>query len=135
MNMTTNFEDFCDGLMADDHPMERLEPEGFAAEFSAYFQLPACRGLNRLAELFQRTGIGKVSPAKLPGTLRGVHYTLPDGSSMRSTTRRANGRGPVSTRCSTRATRSCTRLYGTAVIMRRRSRKCAPRRTGSRRRR
>ena len=78
--MTTTLEEFCDGLMADDHPMERLEPEGFAAEFSAYFQLPACRGLNRLAELFERTGIGKVSPAKLPGTLRGVHYTLPDGS-------------------------------------------------------
>ena len=80
MTMTTTLEEFCDGLMADDHPMERLEPEGFAAEFSAYFQLPACRGLNRLAELFERTGIGKVSPAKLPGTLRGVHYTLPDGS-------------------------------------------------------
>ena len=78
--MTMTFDDFCDRLMSDDHPMERLEPEGFAAEFSAYFQLPACRGLNRLAELFERTGIGKVSPAKLPGTLRGVHYTLPDGS-------------------------------------------------------
>ena len=78
--MTMTFDDFCDRLMAGDHPMERLEPEGFAADFSAYFQLPACRGLNRLAELFQRTGIGKVSPAKLPGTLRGVHYTLPDGS-------------------------------------------------------
>ena len=80
MTMTMTFDDFCDRLMSDDHPMERLEPEGFAAEFSAYFQLPACRGLNRLAELFQRTGIGKVSPAKLPGTLRGVHYTLADGS-------------------------------------------------------
>ena len=78
--MTRTLEEFCDKLMSDDHPMERLEPEGFAAEFSAYFQLPACRGLNRLAELFERTGIGKVSPAKLPGTLRGVHYTLPDGS-------------------------------------------------------
>jgi hypothetical protein len=78
--MTMTFDDFCDRLMSDDHPMERLEPEGFAADFSAYFQLPACRGLNRLAELFERTGIGKVSPAKLPGTLRGVHYTLPDGS-------------------------------------------------------
>ena len=80
MTMTMTFDDFCDGLMADDHPMERLEPEGFAAEFSACFQLPAWRGLNRLAELFDRTGIGKVSPAKLPGTLRGIHYTLPDGS-------------------------------------------------------
>ena len=78
--MTMTFDDFCDRLMSDDHPMERLEPEGFAADFSTYFQLPACRGLNRLAELFERTGIGKVSPAKLPGTLRGVHYTLPDGS-------------------------------------------------------
>ena len=78
--MTRTLEEFCDGLMADDHPMERLGPEEFAAEFSAYFQLPAWRGLNRLAELFERTGIGKVSPAKLPGTLRGIHYTLPDGS-------------------------------------------------------
>ena len=80
MMMTRTLEDFCDGLMADDHPMERLGPEGLAAEFSTYFQLPACRGLNRLAELFEQAGIGKVSPAKLPGTLRGVHYTLPDGS-------------------------------------------------------
>ena len=78
--MTMTFDDFCDRLMSDDHPMERLEPEGFAADFSTYFQLTACRGLNRLAELFQRTGIGKVSPAKLPGALRGIHYTLPDGS-------------------------------------------------------
>ena len=78
--MTMTFDDFCNKLMSDDHPMERLEPEGLAAEFSAYFQLPACRGLNRLVELFERTGIGKVSPARLPGTLRGIHYTLPDGS-------------------------------------------------------
>ena len=80
MIMAMTFDDFCDKLMSDDHPMERLEPEGFAAEFATYFHLPACRGLNRLAELFERTGIGKVSPAKLPGTLRGIHYTLPDGS-------------------------------------------------------
>ena len=83
--MAMTFEDFRDKLMADDHPMERLEPErlepeGLAAEFATYFQLEACRGLNRLAELFERTGIGKVSPARLPGTLRGIHYTLPDGS-------------------------------------------------------
>ena len=78
--MTMTFDDFCNKLMSDDHPMERLEPEALAAVFSAYFQLPACRGLNRLAELFERTGIGKVSPARLPGALRGIHYTLPDGS-------------------------------------------------------
>ena len=78
--MAMTFDDFCDKLMSDDHPMERLEPEGLAAEFATYFHLPACRGLNRLAELFERTGIGKVSPAKLPRTLRGIHYTLPDGS-------------------------------------------------------
>ena len=132
--MAMTFDDFCDKLMADDHPMERLEPEGLAAEFATYFHLPACRGLNRLAELFERTGIGKVSPAKLPRTLRGIHYTLPDGS-YATTTRRANGQGPASTRYSTKATRSCTRPCGTAAIMRRRSRKCAPRRTGSRRRR
>ena len=78
--MAMTFDDFCDKLMSDDHPMERLEPEGLAAEFATYFHLPPCRGLNRLAELFERTGIGKVSPAKLPWTMRGIHYTLADGS-------------------------------------------------------
>ena len=78
--MTTTFEDFCDKLMADDHPMARLEPEGFAADFSAFFGLSGRPTLGELTRLYEMTGIGKVSPAKLPGTLRGVHYTLADGS-------------------------------------------------------
>ena len=80
MNMTMTFDDFCDRLMSDDHPMEGLEPERSAAEFSAFFSLSARPTLSELADKFERVGIGKVSPAKLPRDLRGVHYTLPDGS-------------------------------------------------------
>ena len=78
MNMT--FEDFCDRLMADDHPMARLEPEGLAADFSAFFGLSGRPTLGELTRLYEMAGIGKVSPAKLPWDLRGVHYTLADGS-------------------------------------------------------
>ena len=78
--MTRTLADFCDELMTDDHPTERLEPEGFAAEFTAFFRLSARPTLAELAELYERAGIGKVSPARLPRDLRGVHYTLPDGS-------------------------------------------------------
>ena len=78
--MTRTLEEFCDGLMSDDHPVERLEPEGFAAEFSAFFGLSGRPTLSQLADNFERAEIGKVSPAKLPSDLRGVHYTLPDGS-------------------------------------------------------
>ena len=78
--MTRILEEFCEGLMADDHPIERLEPEEFAAEFSAYFHLSARPTLSELAETFERAGIGKVSPARLPRDLRGIHFTLPDES-------------------------------------------------------
>ena len=78
--MTTTLEEFCDGLMADNHPIDRLEPEEFAAEFSAYFGLSRRLTLDELTKLYETAGIGKVSPAKLPGDLRGIHYTLPDGS-------------------------------------------------------
>ena len=78
--MTRTLEEFCDGLMADDHPMERLEPEEFAAEFSAFFGLSGRPTLDELTRLYETAAIGKVSPAKLPGDLRGIHYTLPDGS-------------------------------------------------------
>ena len=80
MMMTKTLEEFCDGLMADDHPMERLEPEGFATEFASFFGLSGRPTLDELADVFERTGIGKMSPAKLPGALRGIHYTLPDAS-------------------------------------------------------
>ena len=78
--MTMTFEDFCDKLMADDHPTARLEPEGLAADFSAFFGLSGRPTLGELTRLYEMAGIGKVSPAKLPWDLRGVHYTLADGS-------------------------------------------------------
>ena len=78
--MTRTLEEFCDGLMADDVPMKRMEPEGLAAEFSAFFGLSGRPTLDELTRLYETAGIGKVSPAKLPGTLRGIHYTLPDES-------------------------------------------------------
>ena len=36
--------------------------------------------LDELAEVFERVGIRKVSPVRLPGALRGIHYTLCDES-------------------------------------------------------
>ena len=80
MMMTRTLEDFCDELMADDVPMKRLEPEGLAAEFAAFFGLSGRPTLAELVELFERAGIGKVSPARLPRDLRGIHYGNPDGS-------------------------------------------------------
>ena len=78
--MTRMLDDFLDDLMAGERPMERLEPEGFAAEFTAFFSLPGRPALDELTGLFQRAGIGKVSPARLSNGLRGIHYTLPDGN-------------------------------------------------------
>ena len=78
--MTGTLDDFCDGLMGDDEPMMRLEPEGFAAEFAAFFNLSGRPALAELAYTYEQAGIGKVSSAKLPGDLRGIHYPLPDGS-------------------------------------------------------
>ena len=77
--MTRTLEEFLDELMADEQPLERLEPEGLAAEFAAFFGLPGRPSLEELTDRFERAGIGKVSPARLPPDLRGVHYTLPGG--------------------------------------------------------
>ena len=80
MTMVRTLDDFCDELMLDEFPARRLEPERLAADFPRFFGLSARPTLDDLAEVFERAGIGKVSPAKLPGALRGIHYTLPDGS-------------------------------------------------------
>ena len=78
--MTRTLDDFCDGLMGEDEPITCLEPEGFAAEFAAFFNLSERPTLAELSDTYEQAGIGKVSPAKLPGDLRGIHYPLPDGS-------------------------------------------------------
>ena len=78
--MTRTLDEFCDELMADEQPLARLEPEGLAAEFAPFFGLSARPTLAELAGLFERAGIGKVSPASLPRGLRGIHYANPDGS-------------------------------------------------------
>ena len=80
MNMTRTLDNFCDKLMRDESPARRLEPERLAAYFPRYFGLSGRPTLDELAEVFERAGIGKVSPARLPGALRGIHYTLSDGS-------------------------------------------------------
>ena len=78
--MARTLDDFCDRIMADDHPTARLEPEGLAAEFTRYFQVPLRVPLEDLAVLLECAGVGEVSEKPLAGGLRGVHYTQPDGS-------------------------------------------------------
>ena len=78
--MTRTLDDFCDRIMADDHPTARLEPEGLAAEFIRYFQVPLRVPLEDIAVLLECAGVGEVSEKPLAGGLRGVHYTQPDGS-------------------------------------------------------
>ena len=80
MNMIRTLDDFCDELMRDESPARRLEPERLAADFPRFFGLSGRPTLDEMAEVFERAGIGKVSPARLPGALRGIHYTLSDES-------------------------------------------------------
>ena len=63
MMMTMTIEDFCDELMRDDRPMQRLEPEGLAADFAHYFRVPLRVSLDDLAVLLESAGIGMVSGA------------------------------------------------------------------------
>ena len=78
--MTGTLDEFCDELMNDESPARRMEPERLAADFPRFFGLSGRPTLGELAEVFERAGIGKVSPANLPGALRGIHYTLSDES-------------------------------------------------------
>ena len=78
--MIGTLDDFCDELMRDESPARRLEPERLAADFPRFIGLSARPRLDELAQAFERAGIGKVSPAKLPRALRGIHYTLADES-------------------------------------------------------
>ena len=80
MNMIGTLDDFCDEIMRDESPARRLEPDRLAADFPRFFGLLARPRLDELAQVFERAGIGKVSPAKLPRALRGIHYTLADES-------------------------------------------------------
>ena len=68
--MIGTLDDFCDEIMRDESPARRLEPEGFAEEFSAFFGLSGRPTLDELTRLYETAGIGKVSPAKLPRALR-----------------------------------------------------------------
>ena len=80
MSMTRTLDDFCDDLMRDESPVRRMEPERLAADFPRFFGLSGRPTLDELTGVFERAGIGKVSPARLPGALRGIHYTLCDES-------------------------------------------------------
>ena len=53
---------------------------GWRRDFPRFFGLSGRPRLDELAQVFERAGIGKVSPAKLPRALRGIHYTLADES-------------------------------------------------------
>ena len=78
--MTRTLEDLCDVLMTDDGPMTLMEPERFAVKFASFFGLSGRPTLTELTDTFKQAGIGRVSPARLPGDLRGIHFPLPDGS-------------------------------------------------------
>ena len=78
--MTKTIDDFCDRIMADEHPIARLEPEGLAAEFTEYFEVPLRVPLEDLAVLLECAGVGEVSERTLAGGLRGIHYIQPDGT-------------------------------------------------------
>ncbi len=75
MMMTRTLEGFCDGLMRSDSLSQRLEPD-----FPRFFGLSGRPTLDKLAGVFERAGIGQVSSARLPGTLRGIHYMLSNES-------------------------------------------------------
>ena len=62
MNMIGTLDDFCDELMRDESPARRLEPERLAADFPRFFGLSGRPTLDELAQVFERAGIGKVSP-------------------------------------------------------------------------
>ena len=80
MSMTRTLEDFCDEIMREESPARRLEPDRLAADFPRFFGLSGRPRLDELTRLYETAGIGKVSPAKLPRALRGIHYTLADES-------------------------------------------------------
>ena len=71
---------FCRELLRDDCPEARLEPERLAADFARNFDVPLRVSLDDLAVLLENAGIGTVSGAWLQRGLRGVHYSLPDGT-------------------------------------------------------
>ena len=70
---------FCRGLMQDDCPGERLEPERLAADFTRHFGVPLRVSLDDLAVLLESAGVGPISGTRLKDGLRGVHYTQPGG--------------------------------------------------------
>ncbi|MDE2843910.1 MAG: ImmA/IrrE family metallo-endopeptidase [Chloroflexota bacterium] len=78
--MTKTLDNFCDRIIADDHPIRRLEPEGLAAEFTDYFRVPLRVSLEDLTVLLECAGVGDVSERPLAGGLRGIHYIQPDGT-------------------------------------------------------
>ena len=70
-------EDFCRTLL-DDHPREALEPEGLAARFVRYFDVPARPTMDELKALLKRTGFGEVSGTRHMDA-KGIHYSAPGG--------------------------------------------------------
>ena len=78
--MAETLDDFCDGLMTEADPLKALEPEPLAEVFSHYFPIPLRISTEDLSLLLETAGIGMVSGSDLPNGLRGVHYSLHDGS-------------------------------------------------------
>ena len=81
--MTNTLDDFCRSLMdALDEAScpETIDPERTAGEFVRFFGLSARPRMDEMTEMLYHAGIGAVSGAShLPGGMRGVHYSAPDG--------------------------------------------------------
>ena len=74
---------FCRKLMEDAgewYCQRRIGPERMAGEFVRFFAVSLRPTMDELKALLMRAGFGEVSEAgHLPGGMRGVHYTSPQG--------------------------------------------------------
>ena len=70
-------EDFCRTLL-DEHPRDALDPEGLAARFVRYFDVPARPTMEELKALLSRAGFGEVSGTRHMDA-KGIHFSAPGG--------------------------------------------------------
>jgi len=71
--MSASREDFCRELLYNDHDRGEIDPEGVAARFVSYFDVPARPTMPVLKALLEEAGFGAVSSAHLD-SMKGVHF-------------------------------------------------------------